>query len=159
MYNVHCILYCKAGWWHCQSIFPASSFPVQSAVKKCIPLNSNQELPVEDIGNSSYCYKWFIRNSSKSVWLSTKITSCKNKLKIPKNKENVYKTQKNCWNVKNLKMSRGMPMLAKYSLTRSLQSTGKRVFRDGTHTHTDNSHILQLRDCPVGKFCWIVFCC
>ena len=28
-----------------------------------------------------------------------------------------------------------MPIIAIRSWTRSLQSTGKRVFRDGTHTH------------------------
>ena len=33
-----------------------------------------------------------------------------------------------------------MPILAIRSLTRSLQSTGKWVIRDGTHTHTTEGH-------------------
>ena len=51
--------------------------------------------------------------------------------------EKKFKHQKNHQNCKNLKTSRGMPILAIRSLTRSLQSTGKWVFHDGT----DNSRI------------------
>ena len=40
-------------------------------------------------------------------------------------------------------MSRGMPMLAIHSLTRSLQSTVKRVFRDGTDRHTYGHRNLE----------------
>ena len=41
------------------------------------------------------------------------------------------------WNNNNLKTSKGMQILAICSLTRCLQSTGKRVFRNGKHGHTD----------------------
>ena len=42
---------------------------------------------------------------------------------------------------KNPKMSRGMPIFALRSWIRSLQSTRKRVFRDGTaHRHTTHGH-------------------
>ena len=45
-------------------------------------------------------------------------------------------------NYKNPKYSRGMPILAIRSLTRSLQSTGKRVFLNGTHSRlTDISRL------------------
>ena len=54
-------------------------------------------------------------------------------------------TQKNHCNNKNLKMSRGMPILAIHSLTSSLQSTRKQVFRDGTDRYTD-SQVSRLRD-------------
>ena len=37
-------------------------------------------------------------------------------------------------------LPRGLPLLAIYSSTRSLQSTGKRGFRDGTDTHTTHGH-------------------
>ena len=60
------------------------------------------------------------------------------------------KSPKNHCNGKNPKMSRGMPILAIRSSTRSLQSTGKRSFADGTH----DSWTSQLRDWidPVGIF-------
>ena len=52
---------------------------------------------------------------------------------IQKNIEN----KKNIWNEKILKMSRGMPILAIRSLSRSLQFTKKRVFCDGTYKQKD----------------------
>ena len=48
----------------------------------------------------------------------------------------------------------GMAILAIHSSTRSLQSTRKQVFRDGTDTRTHDSQTLQIRDWigPEGWF-------
>ena len=51
--------------------------------------------------------------------------------KIQKSEEK-SSNAKNHWNGNNRKTYKGMWILAIYSLTRSLQSTGKQVFRDGT---------------------------
>ena len=57
-------------------------------------------------------------------------------------------------NCKNLKISRVMPILAICSLTRSLQSTGKRGFCDGTHTPPTHGHCnleTELAQCQWGN--------
>ena len=54
-------------------------------------------------------------------------------------------TLKYLQNIKNSNV-RKLPILAICSLTRILQSTGKRVFRDCTHRLTDNSRISRLID-------------
>ena len=51
--------------------------------------------------------------------------------KDPKN-HRIFDNAKNPQNGKNTKMSRGIPILAIRSSTRSLPSTGKQVFRNGT---------------------------
>ena len=52
-------------------------------------------------------------------------------------------------------MSRFMPILAIRSSTKSLQSTGKRVFHDGTDRHTDDSKTLPLIDwIGINRFSW-----
>ena len=56
--------------------------------------------------------------------------------KDPQIQKNIEK-KKNIWNEKILKRSRGMPILAVRSLSRSLQFTKKRVFRDGTYKQKD----------------------
>ena len=47
---------------------------------------------------------------------------------------------------KNPKKSKGMPILSIRSLTRSLKSTRKRGFRNGTDTQAQDSRTLRLRD-------------
>ena len=54
------------------------------------------------------------------------------------------KTRKKSSNMQNPKMSRSMPTLVIHSSTRSLHSTGKWGFRDGTHRHTEDSQTLRL---------------
>ena len=56
------------------------------------------------------------------------------------------KRKKNLWNNKNPTTSRGLPIIAIRSLTRSFQFTRKRVFCNDTKTHTDNSWTAHLRE-------------
>ena len=59
--------------------------------------------------------------------------------RLVRKKTQKFQKQKNIKTAKAQK-SRGMPILAIHSLTRNLQSTGKRGFHDGTHTHTTDGH-------------------
>ena len=61
-------------------------------------------------------------------------------------KDPKIKRNSKCKNYLRKNVSRDMPKSAIRSLTRSLQTTRKGVFRNGTHRQTDDSQTLQLRD-------------
>ena len=74
-----------------------------------------------------------------SLIMHSRLVAKTKKLKLNSKCKNSSKQQKH-------KKSSGMPILLTHSSTKSLQSTGKRLFRDGTNTQTDDSWTLQLRD-------------
>ena len=117
---------------------PYLSLSCVSWIKK--KLRIRETLNLSRFANSSTNYWQKQTETDKHGQTKSSVVSCVI-CWFGKTQKRIFQTAKNLLKQQKPKTSRGMPILAIRSLTRSLQYTGKRVFREGTHTHRQHTDI------------------